>query len=91
MVRWSNDFDLLVIGGGVAGMQAALDSARAGLKVALVEKEKELGGLALTLHGTVVRGTSPAEKVIRLKEALGRERNISLMLGHHVGSMIQGR
>lgn len=80
-------FDLLVIGGGVAGMQAAIDAAHAGLSVALVEKELELGGLALTVTGSVVRGTSPAEKVIRLKEQVHRERNVILMLGHHVGSI----
>ena len=86
-VKMVEHFDLLVIGGGVAGMQAAIDSAHAGLRVALVEKEMELGGLALTLTAAVVRGTSPSEKAIRLKEALHRERNVSLMLGHHVGSI----
>uniref|UniRef100_A0A7C4YQL2 CoB--CoM heterodisulfide reductase iron-sulfur subunit A family protein n=1 Tax=candidate division WOR-3 bacterium TaxID=2052148 RepID=A0A7C4YQL2_UNCW3 len=34
----------LVIGGGVAGMVAALDIARSGYDVTIVEKEKELGG-----------------------------------------------
>ncbi|MCJ7666791.1 MAG: FAD-dependent oxidoreductase, partial [Anaerolineae bacterium] len=34
----------LVIGGGVAGMQAALDIANAGFQVYLVEKEPHLGG-----------------------------------------------
>ena len=34
----------LVIGGGIAGMQAALDIAEAGHKVLLVEKEASIGG-----------------------------------------------
>lgn len=34
----------LVVGGGVAGMNAALDIANAGYDVSLVEKEPELGG-----------------------------------------------
>ncbi len=38
------DKTLLVVGGGVAGMGAALDAANAGYSVVLVEKEKELGG-----------------------------------------------
>ena len=36
--------DVLVIGGGVAGIQAAIDLAGKGFKVNLIEKEKELGG-----------------------------------------------
>ena len=40
----------LVIGGGVAGMTAALNLANQGLDVHLVEKEAELGGLVLNLH-----------------------------------------
>lgn len=39
-------YDVLVIGGGVAGVSAALASARQGMKVCLVEKEYMLGGLA---------------------------------------------
>ncbi len=35
---------MLVVGGGVAGMGAALDAANAGYSVVLVEKEPELGG-----------------------------------------------
>ena len=35
---------ILVIGGGVAGLTAALEAAKAGYDVVLVEKEKELGG-----------------------------------------------
>jgi quinone-modifying oxidoreductase subunit QmoB len=36
--------DMLVIGGGISGMQAAIVSARAGYRVLLVEKENVLGG-----------------------------------------------
>lgn len=44
--------EALVIGGGVAGMQAALDIARAGYKVHLVERTSELGGRAYKLSMT---------------------------------------
>jgi heterodisulfide reductase subunit A len=40
----------LVIGGGVAGMSAALRLANMGFAVTLVEKEAELGGLVKGLH-----------------------------------------
>ncbi len=43
----------LVIGGGVAGMTAALGLADQGFEVVLVEKEPQLGGLARELTQTI--------------------------------------
>ena len=40
----------LVMGGGVVGMNAALNLAEQGFKVQLVEKEKQLGGILLDVH-----------------------------------------
>ena len=42
----------LVIGGGIAGMKAALDIADAGFKAYLVEREPALGGRMAQLHRT---------------------------------------
>ncbi|KAF0179687.1 MAG: heterodisulfide reductase subunit A [Nitrospirae bacterium] len=42
--------DILVIGGGVAGMNAALQSANSGYNVVLVEKEAALGGFSAKLY-----------------------------------------
>ena len=36
--------DILVVGGGLAGMTAALETAKAGYQAVLVEKEEKLGG-----------------------------------------------
>ncbi len=53
------EFDLpvnktcLVVGGGVGGMTCALSIAAQGHAVHLVEKEKELGGMARRLHTTL--------------------------------------
>ena len=41
---------ILVIGGGITGMTAALESAKAGYQVVLVEKEPRLGGFANKLY-----------------------------------------
>jgi quinone-modifying oxidoreductase subunit QmoB len=40
---------LLVVGGGIAGLTAALEAAAAGYEVVLVEKEAQLGGFVATL------------------------------------------
>jgi heterodisulfide reductase subunit A len=45
--------DTLVVGGGVAGMSAALSMAGQGGKVYLVERERQLGGMARELHRTL--------------------------------------
>jgi heterodisulfide reductase subunit A len=42
----------LVIGGGIAGIQAALDLARARIRVTLVEKSPALGGRMAQLDKT---------------------------------------
>jgi heterodisulfide reductase subunit A len=42
----------LVIGGGIAGMQSALDIADAGYQVTLVEKEPTIGGRMAQLDKT---------------------------------------
>lgn len=56
----------LVIGAGVAGMRAAIDLARMGNNVYLIEKEKQLGGLvaqAGKLFMTDQKGTEVVEKL----------------------------
>jgi heterodisulfide reductase subunit A-like polyferredoxin len=46
----------LVIGGGIAGMNAALGLGDQGFDVILVEKEERLGGMATRLHHTIEGG-----------------------------------
>ena len=43
---------VLVIGGGVAGIQASLDLAQMGLKVHMVERKPSIGGIMSKLDKT---------------------------------------
>jgi quinone-modifying oxidoreductase subunit QmoB len=47
---------ILVIGGGISGMTAALSAANAGSKVVLVEKEPKLGGFINKLYKKIPTG-----------------------------------
>jgi len=53
---------ILVVGGGPAGLSAALESANAGYQVVLVEKEAELGGWGAKLYKETPR-QHPFEKL----------------------------
>jgi len=43
-----DSYDVIVVGGGIAGVSAAVSAARFGAKTLLIEKQANLGGLATT-------------------------------------------
>jgi heterodisulfide reductase subunit A len=60
----------LVIGGGVSGMTAALELAKQGFEVHLVEKEEELGGHLRTIHYLLERDDDPQERLKAITKAV---------------------
>jgi len=50
--EWDLPKDVLVIGGGIAGIQASLDLAEMGIPVHLVEKSPSIGGVMAQLDKT---------------------------------------
>jgi heterodisulfide reductase subunit A len=71
--------NVLVIGGGIAGMQAALDIADAGKKVYLVEREPSLGGNMLKFDKTFPTLDCAACIGTPKLVAVGQHENIELM------------
>lgn len=81
----------LVVGGGPAGMTAALSLAEQGFPVHLVEKEAELGGQLRRVFvpvsrpgSTTVNGKSPQEMLRRLVEQVNAHPRITVHLGSRV-------
>jgi len=60
----------LIIGGGVSGMTAALELAKQGFEVHLVEREKELGGHLRSIHYMLEDDEDPREKLKSLVQAV---------------------
>jgi heterodisulfide reductase subunit A len=73
----------LVIGGGIAGMTAALELARQGFEVHLVEKEKELGGNLCTLHYTL-EDDDPKEQLSKTVKEVMENDEIHVYVGAEV-------
>ena len=66
--------DVLVVGGGVAGMTAALKLADMGYKVHLVERMKELGGVAKKIRRTLAGEDVQAYLADLIKKTEGHDR-----------------
>jgi sarcosine oxidase, subunit alpha len=62
--------DLLVVGGGPAGLAGALTAAEAGLRVAVVERDQELGGWLRAETGTMSDSVGTSAAAWKLAAAL---------------------
>jgi heterodisulfide reductase subunit A len=80
----------LVIGGGIAGMQAALDIADAGFRVYLVEREPSIGGRMAQLDKTFPTLDCSSCILTPKTVEVGRHSNIELMTYSEVVSVKGG-
>ncbi len=70
----------LVVGGGIAGMAAALSLARQGYATHIVEREAQLGGQARNIHQTA-KGENVAQKLSEMVQSIEQEEKITVHLG----------
>ncbi|WP_425093365.1 sarcosine oxidase subunit alpha family protein [Tropicimonas sp. S265A] len=69
--------DVLVVGGGVAGLQAAMTAAAGGARVLVIEQTANWGGRA-PVDGGVIDGQGPDGWIKATREALEKMENVTL-------------
>ncbi|MGA9756232.1 MAG: hydrogenase iron-sulfur subunit [Desulfobaccales bacterium] len=74
----------LVVGGGPAGLRAALDIAHAGIPVTLVERAPILGGMANRLYKTFPQGQSSLSLINPMMAAVMLHPGITVLTGSSV-------
>ena len=70
-------YDLVIVGGGISGLNAALTAAESGLKILIIEQTPEWGGRCLVDFSTIGDETS-AEYVSRLVLELKKFQNVTM-------------
>jgi sarcosine oxidase subunit alpha len=71
--------DVLVVGGGAAGLVAARLAARAGLKTILVDEQAELGGWLLSAPSIAIEGQASAAWLKSLIAELEASKNLQIL------------
>lgn len=69
----------LVVGGGIGGMQAALDLAESGIKVYLVESKSSIGGVMSQLDKTFPTNDCAMCTIAPRLVAIGRHKDIEIL------------
>ncbi len=84
--------DILVVGGGVTGLTASLEAAKAGYNVVLVEKQDQLGGFQKNVAMRVSYPYKDLQKndLDQLIEAVRKEEKIKVYTGAKVESLEGG-
>jgi len=82
MTREPYDFDLLCIGSGPAGQRAAIQAAKLGKRVAVIERRRMLGGVC------VETGTIPSKT---FREAVLSFNSVTRHFERHMGDRYQSR
>lgn len=76
-------YDIVIIGGGVAAMKAAICANQIGLKCAIIEKTNQLGGHVKGLYKLFPDGTS-ADKLIKRLELDLKKTDADIFINHNV-------
>ena len=71
--------DILIVGGGPSGLMAALTASRNGLKVLLVESNKDFGGMLLTDNDQEIEGKLSQEWIKETLKELTENNSVRML------------
>jgi hypothetical protein len=67
--KWDEEYDVIVVGSGFAGLAAAYTAKKAGARVIVLEKMKTLGGNSIINGGLVAAAGSPLQEKRGIKDS----------------------
>jgi len=88
-MKMSKEHSAVVVGAGIAGLQASLDLANNGFKVTLVERQPKIGGTVLKLSKLFPTLTKAEDVIKPLIESVGSNPNIKILTKSEIES-VQG-
>ena len=81
LLRWDAEYDILIAGGGGAGLAAAVSAAELGAHVLLTEKLAMLGGDTLRSTGYLAAPGNPAQKAAGINDSVSFYREQTFAAG----------
>jgi 3-oxosteroid 1-dehydrogenase len=73
-INWNDQFDLICIGSGLAGVSAAVTAAELGLRPVVIEKANKIGGTTSWSSGIVWVGNSHLARAQGITDSIGETR-----------------
>lgn len=85
--------DILIIGGGPAGISAALSAAKTGKRIILVDENPQIGGSLLSTPNIQIDGKTASDWIAKSVKALEKFDNVTLMprttaIGYYHGNFV---
>lgn len=83
-IRWDEEYDVIIVGSGLAAISAAITSAELGKKVVMLEKMMSPGGSSVISGGTFAASNTPLQKKEGIKDSVEQFYNDMMKAGERL-------
>jgi fumarate reductase flavoprotein subunit len=87
--KWDSEVDVVVVGAGGAGFAAAIEAARGGAKVVIIEKTSAVGGSSLICGGALAFAGTDLQAEKNVKDSNELLKKDLLTVGENVNDPVQ--